>query len=117
MILSNNPRVAIVRLSGAYDKARCADLQRELSEARGADVALLDVRDVTRIDAMCCISLVQLAKELRWVRGLWMVGAHGGIRRFLQMLGIHRSFVHYDSLKDAFHGLEVPQGRHHGSRS
>jgi anti-anti-sigma factor len=107
MILSEHPKVAVIRLSGTYDADRGSQLEQQLFEAHGSDVALLDMRDVTRIDASCCVRLAHLKKRMRGLTGLRLVGADERIWRFLRMLGLHRAFSRYDTLKSALEGLGI----------
>ena len=100
---SRDDRTAVVRLFGEYDIYRQSELERQLSVAYLADIAVLDVRDVSYIDSTAIALLIRLKKRMAehgpaFVR---LAGAQGNVRRVLHLAGLDQVFELYDTVEEA----------------
>jgi anti-anti-sigma regulatory factor len=95
----------MVRLSGEYDAGRSRDLAGRLAEVYGADVTLLDMRDVTGVDSPCSGPFLEILSEARSKSRPCMVGVRAHIRMLLDACGLGERFDHSGTLRDALEGL------------
>lgn len=95
----------MVRLSGEYDTTRRAALHNQLTELYDADLPLLDMRDVTAVDATCSVVFREVAEGLRATTPPRMVGARSGLLSQLRRFGLDETFDQYATLKDALEDL------------
>lgn len=54
----------VLQLSGEYDLLRREELEAQLSQAQFADIAILDMREVSYIDSTALTELVRLKKRM-----------------------------------------------------
>lgn len=84
-----------LQLAGEYDISRRDELERHLSRAYGARVAVLDVKDVSYLDSTALTCLIRLRKRIMEhddggvVR---IVGAGAQVRRILNLTNLERLF-------------------------
>lgn len=100
----NGPKVVFLTLFGEYDIARAVDLRRQLEQAQDADIALIDVHDVTYMDSTALTALLRLRKRMEWNNGhgiIRLVGAPRNLRRIFEIANLDRVFEIHDHVRDA----------------
>lgn len=93
----------VVQLSGEYDLWRRDELEAELKPAESADIAVLDLRDVTYIDSTALTCLVRLKKRMaeNGAGELRLVAPQPNVRKILSLTQLERIFPVFESLGDA----------------
>jgi anti-anti-sigma regulatory factor len=102
LLRAANP-VAIVVLQGEYDSTRRAGLLAGLYAIPACDIAIVDMREVTHLDAAALTCFGQLRKRLRpsgpgTVR---IVGLRPNLYRLFGIAGLHRDFEFFEAVSDA----------------
>lgn len=95
--------VGIIALQGAYDIARRVGLLTELHAIPTCDIAIIDMREVRRLDATALTCFMQLRKRLRQsgpgiVR---IVGLRPSLYRLFEMANLRRNFEVFETISDA----------------
>lgn len=99
--------VSIVKLNGDLDFSRKAQIEATLAEADSADIAIVDLSEVTYIDSSCLSSLAALKKRMRdngTAAILRIAGANESLRRIFEICGLDKSFEMCASLEQAQNG-------------
>ena len=111
--------VAIIGLQGEYDIARREELLATLQAIPTCDIAIIDMRQVTHIDATALTCFIQLRKRLRQsgpgiVR---IVGLRPSLYRLYQIAYLHHIFEVFESIGDAMgeYGYTVNEQRVNGA--
>lgn len=90
-----NSSIKIVQPSGILDGIRGNQLRREISDvvATGADIVLIDLKDVNFIDSSGLGSLVSAMKTVRSVGGkLFICSVNDQVRMLFELTKIDRVF-------------------------
>jgi anti-anti-sigma factor len=94
----------IVKLDGDLDFSRKAQIATLLADADNADIAIIDLSDVSYIDSSC-LSCLAIQKKTMHENGtaavLRIAGASESVRRILQICGLDKTFEMYASLDEA----------------
>lgn len=95
--------VVIIDLQGAYDIGRRQGLIAQLQAIASCDIAIIDMRRVTHLDATALACFVQLRKRLRESgRGtVRIVGLKPTLYRFYQTADLDRDFELFETISDA----------------
>jgi len=101
MLTLNSAQYALIRLQGEYDIARQEELRCQLAPAHVAPIALLDMRDVTFMDASALTQLIRLKRQMPDPAVVRMVGVLPDIRRLLDITGLAKTFEIHDTLAGA----------------
>lgn len=90
----NNVVSVELRLAGEYDISRRDELAEQLSAANNADVAVLDLRDVSYLDSSALTCLIQLRKRMmeRGPGVVHIAGAAPQVRRIFNLTNLDRIF-------------------------
>ncbi|HEV2260987.1 MAG TPA: STAS domain-containing protein [Candidatus Rubrimentiphilum sp.] len=84
-----------VKLFGDFDFSRKGELEQLLAAAAQADVAVIDLRDVSYLDSSVLTSLMNLKRRME-ARGeagtIRIVGANQSLRRIFTICGLDRYF-------------------------
>jgi anti-anti-sigma factor len=94
----------IVKLDGDLDFSRKAQIVALLAEADNADIAIVDLSDVSYIDSSC-LSCLALQKKRMHENGtaavLRIAGASESLKRIFEICGLDKTFEMYASLDKA----------------
>jgi anti-anti-sigma factor len=96
-------KVGIIALEGAYDIAGREGLLTELHAIPTCDIAIIDMREVTRLDSTALTCFIQLKKRLRQdgpgiVR---IVGLRPSLYRVFEIANLRRNFEVFETISDA----------------
>jgi len=97
-----NP-VAIVDLQGEYDITRREGLLAKLRGIPACDIAIIDMRQVTRLDATSLTYFIELRKRLRRSGSgiVRLVGLSPSLHRLFQIADRECSFEAFETVADA----------------
>ncbi len=95
--------IAFVALQGEYDRARREELVAALEAIPNCDIAIIDMREVTHIDATATTCFVNLRKRLCQT-GLGIVrvvGLQRSLDQFREVAYRHQIFEAFETIVDA----------------
>lgn len=95
--------IAFVALQGEYNLARREELVATLEAIPMCDIAIIDMREVTHIDATAVTSFVKLRKRLCQTRPaiVRIVGLQHSLYRFREVANLNQIFEAFDTIVDA----------------
>lgn len=96
----HSPTFALIALEGEYDLSRRDELRSQLDAAALLDLALLDMRHVTSIDATGLGELIKLRQRMPEFSVIRVIGASQAIRRLFHNTGLDGRFEMHDSFSD-----------------
>lgn len=105
--------LSVVKLDGDLDFSRKAHIEATLAEAHNADIAVVDLSEVTYIDSSCLNSLAVLKKRMQdngTAAILRIAGANESLRRIFEICGLDKTFEMCGSLAQAQNGA-IPSSR------
>lgn len=88
-----------ITLRGEYDIFRQEELRAELASARVAPSAVLDMHEVTYIDASALREFVALKKSMPQPAVVYMIGTNRHIRKVLEITRLTKMFAVQDALE------------------
>jgi anti-anti-sigma factor len=103
-ITLHSPSFALITLEGEYDLSRRDELRSQLDAATLRDVALLDMRHVTLIDAAGLGELIKLRERMADPAVIRVIGASRSIRTLFHNTGLDLRFEMHDSFSDTLPG-------------
>lgn len=104
--------ITIVKLDGDLDFSRKAQIEKLLAEADEADIAIVDLANVTYIDSSCLSCLALQKKRMRengTAAVLRIAGASQSLLRIFEICGLDKSFEIYPSLEQAKNARTLPR--------
>jgi len=96
-----SPSFALIALQGEYDLARQPELRSQLAAGTGFELVLLDLHDVTFIDATALTEFIRLKKQLAGPAVVRVFGVTPHIRKLFHVTGLNTRFEIHDSLLSA----------------
>lgn len=101
--LRRPPPVAIITLQGEYDLFRREELLATLEAIPICDIAIIDMRQVTHIDATVLTSFLKLERRLRKNgKGIVRIlGLKPSLYRLFQITGLHCIFEVFHTITGA----------------
>lgn len=114
--LPDVPDTTFINLFGEYDVARIGELERELAEAHGSDIAFIDLSDVTYIDSSALSCLIRLKKRMNGGAGvIRLIAPQRNVRRLIELTGLEKIVEVQQSLREALSELGYRVGDKKGS--
>jgi anti-anti-sigma factor len=101
MPAGGSPLFTLVSLHGEYELARQEELRSELAAADHAEVALLDMRDVTYIDAAALVEFTGFMGRKPGRAVVRMMGVAQNVFSLLHAAGLDKVFEVHKTLKGA----------------
>lgn len=100
------PDTTFINLFGEYDIARIGELERELAEAHGSDIAFIDLSNVTYIDSSALSCLIRLKKRMNGGAGvIRLIAPQRNVRRLIELTGLEKIVEVQQSLREALSEL------------
>jgi anti-anti-sigma factor len=100
-----NPTKTLIVLQGEYDLARREDLRSQLGPGTALNLVLLDMRDVTFLDATALGEIVSLRRRMASPAVVRIIGATPHIRKIFDLTGVSTVFEMHDSFASACEGF------------
>ena len=107
--------VTVTGLQGEYDIARREELLAKLQAIPTCDIAIIDMRQVTHIDATALTCFIRLRERLcRSGPGIVrMVGLRPNLYRLYQIAHLHHIFEVFENIGDAMGEYGYTVNEHH----
>jgi anti-anti-sigma factor len=99
--LPPSPSFALVDLHGEYDLTRQLELRAQLAAGAGFELVLLDMNDVTFIDATALTEFIRLKSKMAGSAVIRLFGLTPPIRKVFHVTGLNARFEIHDSLVSA----------------
>ena len=100
-----NPTQTLIVLHGEYDIARRVELRSQLAPVTALKLVLLDMRDVSFIDATALWEIVNLKRRMASPAIVRIIGATPHISKIFQLTGLSEVLELHDSFASASEGF------------